>query len=580
MFLKRALASGALVGLAGHVSAWQSLMPFSGPMYRYRLSDDKSAGTYDEALAVACLQGLVNRERPVVYVTAAGDSHPDYWLTVLSQPGDWLAGRVAEPLNDLDALFTLARAHVKGIIVWDEAVAATVNVATTIAGVEDGVVLSPALFKTYGKRWKLPVIDDLRGRFTGRESGSAKNDAYRWAIRNFLKQGRCATHWMSLYEDAFFTRAKGDVRYVVTRDWAVTHRSFVFDLSPWGDERPADDLHQPLGTDLQTYRQMLQAQLDHTAGREMTEVSGFFSFSKYSNVPGHQSAHDPVPTEWETVYLISPYNCYQNTVAESCFNQSFHSHAPFSPLRQHRPEKRLALEDKTYVCILMADYDSTTPLYAFMPKHWADPRRGEIPLMWGLDPNLVETYPDIIRHLYETATPNDYFAADASAAGYMNPNRIQPQYLDLFIRHNRKFYQQLDMTISPMVLDWDEPSSEVKDAFTRFSPDGYATIIMDLHQHGGKAPRPQVWKGMAVANLDNSTCNFSDPATTAHTMSRSIVTKGQHGPAFHIFRIVWTDPGKVIDSLSKLRHLRPDIDLEVVDPYNFFRLFSQVYART
>jgi len=44
-----------------------------------------------------------------------------------------------------------------------------------------------------------------------------------------------------------------------------------------------------------------------------------------------------VPTEWETVWLISPYNCYQNTISSSCFNQSFHSQAPRKPLKQNRP---------------------------------------------------------------------------------------------------------------------------------------------------------------------------------------------------------------------------------------------------
>jgi hypothetical protein len=97
----------------------------------------------------------------------------------------------------------------------------------------------------------------------------------------------------------------------------------------------------------------------------------------------------------------------------------------------------------------------------------------------------------------------------------MNPNRIEKEYLPLFVRHNRHFFQQTDMTIAPMVLDWDEPSAEVKDAFARFSPDGFATIVMDLHQTGGQGPKPHLWKGMPVTNLINSTCNYSSPEQTA-----------------------------------------------------------------
>jgi hypothetical protein len=233
---------------------------------------------------------------------------------------------------------------------------------------------------------------DLRGLFIGSESGSAKNDAYRWAVRDYLASGLCSSHLICLYEDAFQVRAAGNIRYAVTRDWAIKNRAFVFDLSPWGDEKPADDPNQPLGTDLQTYELILEEVLRQSSGKHMTELAGFFAFSKYSNMPDHKSTHDPVPTEWETVYLISPYNCYQNTVAHDCYNQSFHSHYPFTPLKQHHPKSRPKLRKKTYICFHMSDYDSATPLYNFLPDFWSDKNRGKIPLAWGINPNLIETY--------------------------------------------------------------------------------------------------------------------------------------------------------------------------------------------
>ena len=469
----------------------------------------------------------------------------------------------------------LAKGTLKGAVIWDPDVPATLNVATTIAGIEDGVVLSPQMVDRYLGEWGLPVLEDLRGRFTGAETGSAKNDAYRWAIREILAKGLCSAHLICLYEDACFTRPACDTGYVVTRDWAVYNRAFVYDLSPWGDEKPGDDPDQMLGTDLETYHLMLAEVLRQSAGEQMTEVAGFFSFIKYSNVPGHESAHDPVPTEWETVHLISPYNCYQNTVASSCFNQSLHSQAPREPLKQHRPAEAAELGDKTYLCILMADYDSATPLYAFLPHHWDDPRRGEIPLAWGLDPNLVETYPDLFRYFYSTASGNDVFTADASAAGYMNPNRIEERYLPLFIEHNQRFFSETDMTIAPMVLDWDEPTARVKDAFTQFAPDGFATIVMDLHGTGGKSPEPHVWKGMPVTNLINNACNFDSPEQAAAILASCIEGQRAGVPGFHFFRVVWTGPTNIIETVERVREARPDLDIGVLDPYTFFRLFKQ-----
>jgi hypothetical protein len=555
-------------------------MEQTSPIYTFTLRQDGTPESYDEALTAACLQGIINRRQPTVYLLSKKDRRPQYWLDLFTQEGQWLHGSEIRPLPDLDALAALAGKKVKGIVVWDPTVPASINVATTIAGVEDCVVIHPSEAENCAKRWKLPIRHDLRGKYSGSETQSKKNDAYRWAIREYLARGKCSSRLFCLYEDSHSTRARGDIGYVLTRDWAVKNRSFTFDLSPWGDERPGDDEQQPLGTDLATYHMLLEEMLRQSNGKHMTEMAGFFAFVKYSNMPGHPSKHDPVPTEWETVWLISPYNCYQNTVASDCFNQSFHCHAPREPLKQRRPNSAASLQNKTYLCILMADYDSATPLYDFLPNHWDDTGRGKIPLCWGINPNLLETYPDIIRHVYRTASENDYFGADASAAGYMNPNRVRKEYLPLFVRHNRKFYCEADMTFSPMVLDWDEPSADVKDAFVKFSPDGLATIVMDLHGKGGQTPKPHLWKGMPVLELINDACNFAGVEQTAEILSQAIQARQNRAPGFYFFRIVWTPPSSIIQTIDALRKKRPDLDLEVLDPYTFFRLFKEHQSKS
>jgi len=364
-----------------------------------------------------------------------------------------------------------------------------------------------------------------------------------------------------------------------TRDWAVKNRAFVFDLSPWGDEKPLDDPDQRLGLDLETYRLVLAETLRQSAGRCMTELTGFVAFSKYSHMPDHPSAHEPVPTEWETVWLMSPYNCYQNTISSDCFNQSLHSQAPRRPLEQRRAAKPVQLENKAYLCVLMADYDSATPLYEFLPNHWHNAARGQIPLAWGINPNLLETYPDLIAYFYSTASPADTFTSDASAAGYMNPNRIRPEHLPLFVQHNQRFFREADMTLAPMVLDWDQPSPAVKDAFRQFAPDGFATIVMDLHGTGGKLPEPHVWKRMPVLELINNACNFAGAEPTADILSRAIADRGNRTPGFYLFRIVWVNPTNIAETLAALRRKRPELDFEVVAPHAFFALFRQFHER-
>ena len=582
-------------------------------IYRYTLDDDGTARSYDESAVVACVQGIVNRDKPVLWVDGKRDRHADVWRDKMTQKGRWLFGKrwvdikslpnkqameeynallrrlqkeagktgartdwyptpprpVDEDTVDaLDVLVRWAGDKIKGAVIWDPKVPATFNAAFTAAGAEDLVVLSPEFAAKYLLSWGLEVRRDLRGRFDGSETGSAKNDVYRWAVREFLDKGRCSRDFLFLNTDSWDQRASGNLTYVLTRDWAVMNRGFVFDLSPWGTEAPGDDPDQPLGCDKATYIQILEAQKRQTGGKQMTELAGFFSFEKYSDYKGLNS-FNPVATEWETVFLVTPYNVFQNTADGACYNKSFHSKFRFKNLKQKADKRpKAALENKTYVCILMADYDSTVPLYQFLPDYWSDERRGEVPLSWGINPNLINTYPDLISYYYETATPNDYFVADATCAGYFNPSRIREEDMPLFVRHNQKYYKALDMDISPMVLDVEEPSPLVKDAFSKFSPRGYGAMV-DGHWHGTDARNPaaQVWKGMPITDLSNT----GDAASIAGMIR--YFKPGE--PRFFYLRIVWNWPWQVIERMEEVKKLCPEYDIEIVDPYTFFDLRKQ-----
>jgi hypothetical protein len=553
------------------------------PLHLYQLPRTSDARGWDEAVAAATVQGILNRSTPRLYLlappradTAAAPTRPQYWLDLLSRDGGWLAGRPRTEIRSLDELVRIAGGTLKGAIIWDPAVPATANVATTLAGVHDAVVLSPELAAAKLGGWKLPVIADLRGRFTGAETGSAKNDAYRWAIREYLATGRCSSRYLALQHDAWSGRSRGQIDYVVNRDRAVRERAFVFDLSPWGDETPADDRAQRLGLDLETYHLMLAEIQRHAKGQHFTELAGFFVFNKYSNWDGNVSRHEPVPTEWETVRTISPYNVYQNTATGDAYNQSLHIHAPRRPLTQdRRAQTRTPEPGKTYLCILMADYDSTTPLYDFLPKFWDDPNRGKVPLAWGINPNLLEAYPDLIAHFYRTLTPADTITADAGAAGYINPSRIRPENLSLFAEHNRRYFREADLTIAPMVLDWEIPSEAVKDAFLTFAPDGYGAMIWNMHTNSGKGPDPHVWKGMPVINLLNHANEFPGPAKTATIVADAIAEQAGGLPGFYFFRIVWTSPTQIVAMLEELRRQRPALNVEVLDVHTFYSLVRQ-----
>jgi hypothetical protein len=123
----------------------------SPPLYQFDLTytlridtnDPKQVEmAWDHCHAVAALQGVVNRDEPRLYVrfveaqTFAGNVD-DYWLEKLTQPDGWLHGRTIEQVPTLVALLERFREQIDGVVVYDPKVAATSNVASTIAGVEN-----------------------------------------------------------------------------------------------------------------------------------------------------------------------------------------------------------------------------------------------------------------------------------------------------------------------------------------------------------------------------------------------------------------------------------------------------------
>jgi hypothetical protein len=157
----------------------------------------------------------------------------------------------------------------------------------------------------------------------------------------------------------------------------------------------------------------------------------------------------------------------------------------------------------------------------------------------------------------------------------MNPNRIAKESLPLFIRHNQKYFHEMDMTIAPMVLDQNEPTDDVKDAFTHFSPDGFATIVQDEHAIGGHLPKPQVWKGMPVMELMNDACAADTAEKIAAAFAKRILPVHQPDqPSFSLFRVVWKEPTLVANAFAMLQQQHPEIQFELLPPQEFFALFK------
>lgn len=207
--------SGAVIGSseASHVGiTWPDdrALPTFSPVRHLQVADILRAQA-DRQILFATLQGVVNRQRPRIYLiqdSVENDSR-GFWLRHLDAPyavneSPW---ELLERFGD----------EVRGTIVYDPAIPDTINVATTLAGLRRGVVVTPELADRLESDYGLPVLRDLRGRFTD------AMDAYTWQYERLWSR---TTHRMLIGIPPQHAVPGG------LRDYAVANRVMVFWLDP------------------------------------------------------------------------------------------------------------------------------------------------------------------------------------------------------------------------------------------------------------------------------------------------------------------------------------------------------------
>lgn len=587
------------------------------PLRRLDLRDPQNAGrVWDTLHLLAALQGLANRQSPRLYLFYCAEFGTDtdqFWFDWLRGEDGWLKSSPVRALADVDEAIQTFRGVYHGLVVYDPDVPATSNVASTIAGCE---ALLPvrfdaapdSLFSRLTRRLRIPVRQwlvrpDGAAKFTGRgtipdtnepSSGSAKIDAYRWAIAKYLKPGRCDPRFAAYYVDAAWLKRPGngapDMHTLSNHDYFVARRAFFFDLSPWADEPPTDDPKQAPGRDRQTLLQILRALHDGARG-DIIKIGGFPPWPfKYTTGVGGK--HEGVPTEWEFTRLISQFNAYHEADAANVgamANASFYRHYPLAR-RYPQPNARPTRPDwqtkgyvdpgtgkvanRCFVAHYVGDYDAPAWLYKAVPAFFSDKTRGQVPLGWAFDPNLSDRAPQAFVYAYRNATPRDFFIAGDSGAGYLNPRALSvrpdsglPSGLAAWTRYCQKYYARWDMSITGFVLDGAAGASSETEwaAYQKFSPNGLGT-----HYERG----PAMHHGVAA-------CPERDLPDDVEKAAEQIARDAQGSDARPVFqwrRSVLKPPSWYARLSELLQEKYPAARVEVVDPYTFFGLIKQHLA--
>lgn len=588
------------------------------PLWALQLDDPAQRRRHwDEFHLVTSLQGLANRDAPRLFVRCLPEAD-DFWWQRMTERGAWLSGRQVETVGDLGELLQRFKAYYRGVVVYDERVPATSNLASTIAGCDRLLCLrydeSPASLYhqlVQGEN-PLPVVvrllaDDGSSLFTGRgkihgtqleSTGSAKCDAYRWLVEKYVKTGKTDATRLGYYLDAYWLTCYAAIaaqnHTLMNHDFVIARRGLLFDLGPWDDEACVDDPGQRPGTDAATLRDILRASYDRHGGETCMHVAGFVPWAyKYTDFKNRawsaQGRHEAVPTEWKYAEILSCFNAFMDADAiglGAMANASFFQHFPLAGRYPQNPKatleraQELGLLDakglivpRRYVAHYVGDYDSAAWIYHQLPRMWNDPARGSLPLSWAFNPNLCERIPVGLAWAWEHRTPNDFFVAGDSGAGYLNPGLLTPPRphsglpsgVAAWEQHCQRFFQQWDISLTGFVIDGFGPglSPEGLDAYARFSPDGI--VAQKIGVQG-------VHQGMPYLRMRG------DLPTDPHEAARMLRdgTSGP-GPRFHVFRSILQTPSWYAAVERELRETAGD-DVRTVDLYTLLWLVREYEA--
>ena len=566
---------------------------------RYTLQADLSTAqglnlAWDDVHAVATLQGVVNRDTPRLYVYFVMEGNNDidgYWWNKYSRKGEWLYGRETQTYRTMEELFTAYASYIEGVVVYDGNVPSTSNVASSVAGIENLVAIryddTPGSLydrlvvhgpKLPVKRWLLNP--DGTSMFTGKKgmeipetsrlsTGSLKNDPYVWFIEKYMKTGKCNTEFAAYYIDQYWKQkpfaAVKNHHTLSNHDFFVSKRAFFFDLSPWGDEPATDDPSQPVGTDLQTLKEMLLLAYQQNKHEKMCYIGGFPSWA-YKYTMHASGIHDDVPTEWEFSRIISAYNAFKDADAIG-----------YGALQKRgllTADGKVNVAGRNFIIFYVGDYDASAWISQRTPSIWDDPNRGKLPLMWCISPVLAERVPHIMHNFRTTATENDYFASADNGAGYIMPGMLQeprdlsglPSGLKVWGKHCKKYYDKWGLSVTGFVIDGQAPglNEEGLDCYASFSPNGIVpqkTVTASLH---GNMP-------VIRADLD---INDDDPKVAAGRIVKRV--KERSALPFHWFRNILKQPTWYCEVMDEVK--TQDENIVLLDAPAFFELL-RIYLK-
>lgn len=417
------LANHMALGASGEIHVCPKSRPPERIMRTVRLTE-LTTDSWDLRLTLSCLQGIVNRSQPRLYLIH--DHYDELWLNWMKERGDIDEIRWLQVPDVFDTF--LPEFHEAYVI--DPAVPATINLATMLAALRGGLVTTPRTKYEYNlpSSGRLPDSWNEVGMDFRSMSWKKDIEAYRWFFRHYGAQ---------LSKQAI---AILDAREVALRDYLVEFKIPILWISG-----PQDVATHP------------------TASPDEEKAFAREILMKWPpNIPclGWPAAGDEGKTqrgigEALGIRLVSEcgkfeqcsaYDGYSPTVG----NVSVHS-GTTGTFRQTIPSAKLE-RSKVYYSFVRSDGDGWNFQRHEYRKLFDDPAHGKVPMGWQFSPTAFDGIPDILDYFYKHAKPGDcivnaltgvdYIHEEVYAANY--PPEQQKQILKDYVNFSSLYRARID----------------------------------------------------------------------------------------------------------------------------------------
>jgi len=356
---------------------------------------DLTSYAWDLRLTLSCLQGIVNRRQPSLYLIH--DRYDELWLEWLQERGDvdrvqWL---------EIGEVFARFLPGVSQMFVTDPAVPASINVATMLAAVRGGLVATPHTFEQFN----LPLGSSPDASDVGldlRTFGWQKDvEAYRWAFQEL--------------GDGLSRRALAILapQEVALRDYLVEFKIPILWISGARDEQSSP---------------MASSNAEMEFAREIM-------MQWPPNIPclGWPGSGDKQGGIGETLGVrlasrcakftpCTAFDAYSPTVG----NLSVHSGTK-ATLQQKIPQIKLQ-PNKVYFAYVRSDGDGWNFQRHYYRKLFDDPQHGSVPIGWQIGSTAFDGQPDLLDYYYKHARPGDCFVNALTGLGYIHEEDYAMNY--------------------------------------------------------------------------------------------------------------------------------------------------------